>query len=131
MKGTVTKSCCSFQVTSINRQHTGGKRRIPELNNLKSGLECVSPNLSSFFFLLLFQSLFPVPPPSRAWEDVPWNRRERVGLNPSSSSKARFRPHMFTRDSIPLTCRQIFKVLALRHRKPLKKLLSAYCAENF
>lgn len=50
MKGTVTKSCCSFQVTSINRQHTGGKRRIPELNNLKSGLECVSPNLSFFFF---------------------------------------------------------------------------------
>lgn len=39
---------CSFQVTSINHQHREGKRRIPELSNLKSRLECVSPNLSSF-----------------------------------------------------------------------------------
>lgn len=38
MKGIVTKY----------HQHRGGKRRIPELSNLKSRLECVSPNLSSF-----------------------------------------------------------------------------------
>lgn len=109
----------SFQVTSINHQHTGRKRRIPELNNLKSGLEWVSPNLPSF--LPLFQSFFAVPPPSRAQEDVSWSWREFAGPNPSASSKAQFHPHMFTQDLIPGICRQIFKVLTLSHKKPLKK----------
>lgn len=119
---------CSFQVTSISHQHVAGKRRIPELNNLESGLECVSPNLSSF--LPLFQS-FPVPPPSRAREDVPWSRRERVGLNPSSSSKAQLHPHMFTQDSVPSLVGKFSKSSHLGTKSLWKKLLSAYCAEHF
>lgn len=69
---------CSFHHSPAH----SGEEKDPRWNNLESGLECVSPALSSFF--PLFQSSFPVPPASRAWEDVPWSRRERGGLNLSS-----------------------------------------------
>lgn len=57
-----------------------------------------------------------------------WSRRGSAGLNLSSSSKAQLHPHMFTQDSVPLTCRQIFKALTLRHKKPFEKAaLSLLC----
>lgn len=119
---------CSFQMTSINHQHIAGNRRIPELKNSKSGLECVLLNLSSF--LPLFQS-FPVPPPSRAWEDVHgageevlawiWAPVQRHSSTLTCSHRIQF--HSLVG--------KFSKSWHLGIKNPLKKLLSAYCAENF
>lgn len=121
----------TFPVTNVNHQYivtTGRKKkRVTEVKHLKvrSGTLTTCFSKSLVLFLNSVQELISPDTlstvlPGRVQEDAPRRRILCVVLNLRYSSKAQFQLHMFTQDSISVTCRQIFKVLVLRHKKPLK-----------